>query len=116
MGYLGSPFSLSLLRKIIKDNEGVENAVSSGMIIHYNGDLCCFAHDQLQLAAKSLLPRDPKPIYLYVARKLCNSVSKDEFRNNICLIAHLYHSAKDLINDDERFKVAELFKMAGEKE
>lgn len=114
---------MSFLRKIINGKEGdegvkgAEGALSSGMIVNYKGsDTYCFAHDQIQHAAKSLLPEDPEPIYLYAASKLVKTFSKDELNDNICLIAHLHHRAKEIIKENERLKIAELFDMAGEKE
>ena len=120
---LGSRSSLSFLRKIMNNKEGdeglkgVEGALSSGMLTHCKrNDTYFFAHDLVQHAAKSFLPKDPKPIYLHIARKLVKMFSEVELNDNICLIAHLHYRAKDLIHDDERLNIAELFEMAGEKE
>ena len=114
---LGSPFSLLLLRLIINSKKGVEEALASGMITQYDGpDTYCFVHDQVQHAAESLLPKDnPKPVLLYVARKLWALLSEDELKRNICVIVNLFENAKCVINENERLDVAELFLLAGEK-
>ena len=114
---LGRYFSLSLLNKLINNKDGVNEAVSSGMIIHHKeNDTYCFAHDQVQLASKSLLPEDSSSIYIHIARKLLKDLPKDKVTDNICLVAHLFSVGKQLIKDDERLRVAELFQVAGENE
>ena len=114
---LGRYFSLSILYKVIGDKQGVDEALSSGMIIHYKeNDMYCFVHDQVQLAAKSLLPKDPKPIYMYIARKLLKNFTKSEFADNICFLAHLFRASKNLIKDNERLNIAELMQAGGELE
>jgi len=86
---LGSPFSLSSLR-LIANSKGVEDALASGLIAQYQGcDVCCFVHDQVQHAAKSLLPNNSKPIFLCAARKLSKLLSTDDLEKNFCVIVKL---------------------------
>jgi len=113
--FLGSPFSLSML-SLITNKKGVGEALVSGMIIHHNErGMGCFAHDQIQLAASSLLPKNPKSIYLHVAKKLWKCLPKVDLNQKICVVANVFDKVKDMINGSERFEVAELFLMAGEK-
>ena len=86
------------------------------MITQCNGsDTVCFAHDQVKHAAQTLLPKDPKKIHLYAARKLHTLLSSDDLKENIDTVVSLFDRAKDIIEDDERLDVAKLFLLAGEK-
>ena len=65
---LGSPFSLETLKLIVNTNKGVEGALNSEIITQHKGSniIYRFAHDQIQQAAFSLLPDNPKEIFLYI--------------------------------------------------
>ena len=65
---LGSPFSLKALKLIVNNSKGIEGALNSEIITQYKGSdsIYRFAHDQIQQAAFSLLPDDPKEIFLYI--------------------------------------------------
>ena len=114
--FLKSPFSISTLVLIVDDGKGVEDALASGILTQHKGcDTCCFVHDQFKYAASCLLPEDRKQMYLSVARKLLQLRSTVDLEDNIADITKLYYAAKDMLEDNERFEVATLFQLAGEK-
>ena len=115
---LGSTFTLQTLQLIVNRTDSIESAVSSGLIAQQNGNerLYRFVHHQVQQAAFSLLPPDPKEILLYIGKKLCRLYSKEELNKNIFVVTHLINYARDLITDqEERSSVAELFLQAGNR-
>ena len=70
----------------------------------------------MQNAAKSLLPRDPKPFFLDLARTFLRRLSTVDIEDNICDITNLYYIAKDnIIHENERYEVAEIFRLAGKR-
>ena len=88
------------------------------MITQQNGSdrVYRFVHDQTQMAAFSLLPENPTRMFFYIGKKLWTLYSQTELDENIFLVIHLLHNARDLILDQtERSKVAELFLIAGNK-
>ena len=115
---LGSSFSLQTLKLIVNRANSIECALSTGLITQQNGSdrVYSFVHDQIQEAAFSLLPADPRQIFLYIGQKLWALYSKNELIENIFVVIHLLNYAKDLITDQEqRSKVAELFLLAGNR-
>ena len=52
---------------------------------------------------------------MHVARKLRALLSEQDLEKNICVVVNLFDNAKDLINENERLDVAELFLLAGKK-
>ena len=114
---LGSPFSFSTLKHVISQNEAVDAAISSGLINQVKGcnDAYCFAHDQVQHAAYSLLPENSPPIFLYVGKKILINQTRETLNENIFVIVNLLYHAIDIIDDhNERNDVANLFKVAGD--
>jgi len=98
------------------DKQGIEEALASGIITQDKGcDKCCFVHDHFKGAAMLLLPENPKQVYLNVARKLLQLRSTVDLDGSIVDVTNLYYTAKDMIDDDERVEVTELFLFAGEK-
>ena len=53
--------------------------------------------------------------FLYVAKKLWKLLAPDDLRENVCVVVNLFDTVKDMINVSERFEVAKLFVLAGEK-
>jgi len=73
---------------------------NSGIISKCKGSYtACFAHDQVKDAAKLLLSKNLKRIYLYAIRKLYKLLSEDDFKENIDTIASLYDKVKDKIDE-----------------
>ena len=113
---LRTPMSISLLVLISDDRKGVEDALASGILCQYRGrDRCCFVHNQFTLAARSLIAENQKLVFLSLARKLSNLLSTIDIDDAIFDITNLYYNAKELIEENERFEVVKLFKLAGEK-
>ena len=115
---LGSSFSIRILKLIVNHNEGIKGAVSSGMIIQSKGSdtIYHFAHDNIQEAAYSLLPENPKEILLYIGKKLWKLLSKEELYENIFMVVKLITGALDLLEDqEERLQILDLYIKAGDK-
>ena len=115
---LGSTFSLQTLKLIVNRSDPIERALSTGMITQQNGSVKIyrFAHDQIQMAAYSLLPEDPREMFLHIGKKLCALYSKEELDKNIFVVTNLLQNTRDLISDQtERLKIAALFLLAGNK-
>ena len=112
---LQSPISISTLALIIDGDEGVDEALASGILTYQGCNKCRFIHDQFRYAASCLLPENRKQLYLNIAEKLLRICSTVDLEDNIVDITNLYNDAKDLIKDDKRFEVAKLFLSAGEK-
>ena len=74
-----------------------------------------FAHDEVKDAAKSLLLKNLKWIYLYATRKLHKLLSKDNFKEHIDTVASLYDKAKDKIDNNEHIDAVKFFHLAGKK-
>ena len=101
---------------IVDSEKGVEDTLDSGMISKCKGsDTACFAYDQVKDAAKLLLPKNPKRIYLCATRSLHKLLSEDNFKEHIDTVASLYDKAKDKIDDNEHIDVAKFFHFAHEK-
>ena len=67
----GASFSLLPLTLIISNKEDVDNTLAKRLIIQLNGsETYCFVHDQVQQAAKSLLLKNSKLIYLHIAKMI----------------------------------------------
>merc|ERR1711920_1099112 len=78
------------------------------------GDLYRFAHDQVQQAALSLLPKDYEKVMFYLGIKLWKSFSGENLYDNIFTIANLLQHAVDLVDDqEERAQISLLFLEAG---
>ena len=72
-----------------------------------------FAHDLMQMAASSLLPEDPREIFLHINKNLCAVYSHNELDGNIFVVTHLLHNSADLVSDQtEHLKSSELFLQA----
>ena len=115
---LGSSFTLQTLKLIVNRSDPIDHALSTGMITMQNNSRKTyrFAHDQIQTAAYSLLPEDPREIFLYIGKKLCALFSQKELDQNIFVVTNLLQNSRDLISDQtERLKTAELFLLAGNK-
>jgi len=88
------------------------------MIIRYKGSetISCFAADQIKEASFSLLPKDSRPIFLHIGKKLWITLSNDELNENIFTIARLLNSSIDIVKDKkERISIARIFLKAGTK-
>jgi len=115
MSCLGSPFSLPLVKLIVNSSEGIEGALSTGMIIQYKGSSTFyhFIHDQSKEAALSLMPKNDK-IFLYIGMKLLALLSPEELDEQIFTVANLFCQAIGS-TDEENIRMAELLVRAGEK-
>ena len=115
---LGRSFSISILKIIINNDEGVTDAISSGMITQCEGsDMYNFVHDQAKNAAYSLIPQEnSKEIFFHVAKKLWALLSKAELNKNLFTICHLLYESISIVTDrQDRLKIASLFNDAGER-
>ena len=115
---LGSSFSLRTIKLIVNRSDGIECALTTKMIAQHKGSdiIYHFVHDHIQEAAFSLLPEDPRAIFLYIGKKLWKLFSKQELEDNIHVVVHLLKKVIGIVQDlEERSQIAELFLEAGEK-
>jgi len=115
---IGSSFSIRILKLVVNRSEGILGAISSDMIVQCKGSdtMYNFVHDNIQEAAYSLLPDNPRPMFSYIGKKLWTVLSKQELHENIFTVVRLLHGGVEMSNDEEdRYQVVELFLQAGEK-
>ena len=88
---------------IVSRTDGIEGALATNMISQCKGSntMYHFVHDNIQEAAFSLLPRNPKPLYLCIGKKLLTLFSKEELHENIFVDVHLLHNLIDMVQDQE---------------
>ena len=76
-----------------------------------------FAHDAVQNAAYSLIPRDQTHVFhLSIGRKLRRNLSEDEFDRNIFVVMNQFQLGADCIqSQEEKYAVAELCLRSAER-
>lgn len=69
---IGNIFSMQTIKLIVSRSDGINGAISSGMIIQCkrSDTMCQFVHDNIQEAAYSLLLDNTKPTLLCIGKKL----------------------------------------------
>ena len=115
---IGKCFTLLTLKLIVNRSEGVKGAISSGMIVQCKGSdtKCHFVHDNVQEAAYSLLPENPKATLSHIGLKLWKLLSKQELSKSVFLVVRLLDDGIEMLeSQEERSQIAELFLQAGDK-
>jgi predicted ATPase/signal transduction histidine kinase/GAF domain-containing protein len=97
-------------------HDSLWEAVHAGLVVQ-QGEIYQFLHDRIQQAAYSLFPEQhPADIHLHIGRKLLANMTADEVTEQLFEVANqFYRSAKLIIDQDEKIRVATINLRAGRK-
>jgi len=109
---LESHFSISTLSLLTDDTHAIQQTMSKGMIVSNSKDskLYRFAHDQIQLAAYLLIPKEErKSTHYRIGKLLWKKSFTKEKNDNLFILVNLLNSARAIINEpQERIEIARL--------
>jgi len=117
---IGSPFSLSTIKLACPDYHNLESAISEGLIVLVFSSSCKkyqFAHDQIQLAASSLIPEnDMNSTHFQIGHTIWKKSNDEQLEENLFLVVKLLNSDLNAFIDPNECKdIAKLNLKAGEK-
>jgi predicted ATPase/signal transduction histidine kinase/predicted Ser/Thr protein kinase len=118
---VGNLFSLRILHLIsnLEDEaeveQGLELALSEGLLARTGQEQYRFLHDRIQQAAQSLIPeKERKAVHLRIGRLLLSSLSGEEEHEHLFDVVNQFNAGAELIaTAEERLKVARLNASAG---
>jgi len=116
----GAEFDEYLLTEILSETDvssAVDEAVESGLLVQlHGGGFYKFAHDRVQQAAYSLLPKEEKArVHLDIGRKLRTNLSEEDIEMHLYLVVDQMERGGSLLDDqNEKDELATLCLRAGQ--